>query len=198
MFYGVRSGINPGIYTNWSECQEQINGYSGAEYKKFKTYEEAYQFVNGEEVRQDGIYIDGSYSQGVYAYAIIKVDKESHYKAGLVPKEWAMSSNIGAELYAAYLASQIESDLPVYYDYLGIHDFLTGEWKDRIPVAKLYKQMVDPAFVSRLHKVQAHTNVFYNDLVDKLAKTTAKIRVESEGIIDEHGRTFPVRDGFKF
>ncbi len=40
-YYAVREGRNIGIYDNWTECENQVKGYSGASYKKFSTYEEA-------------------------------------------------------------------------------------------------------------------------------------------------------------
>lgn len=44
-YYAVHRGRTPGIYSTWKECQEQINGFPYTEYKKFKTIEEAEQFV---------------------------------------------------------------------------------------------------------------------------------------------------------
>ena len=40
-FYVVWSGLNPGIYNSWDECQEQIKGVKQALYKSFDTLEEA-------------------------------------------------------------------------------------------------------------------------------------------------------------
>ena len=40
-FYVVWSGVNPGIYTSWTDCQLQTKGYEGAKYKSFETREEA-------------------------------------------------------------------------------------------------------------------------------------------------------------
>ena len=40
-FYVVWKGVNPGIYTSWTDCQLQIKGYDGALYKSFETMEEA-------------------------------------------------------------------------------------------------------------------------------------------------------------
>lgn len=44
-FYGIASGHNPGIYTNWADAQEQIKGWKNPKYKKFATREEAEAFV---------------------------------------------------------------------------------------------------------------------------------------------------------
>ncbi|GAA0335077.1 ribonuclease H family protein [Bacillus carboniphilus] len=40
-YYVVWQGRNPGIYTSWDECKEQVNGYQGAKYKSFPTHQEA-------------------------------------------------------------------------------------------------------------------------------------------------------------
>ena len=40
-YYVVWKGVNPGIYTSWTDCQLQIKGYDGALYKSFETQEEA-------------------------------------------------------------------------------------------------------------------------------------------------------------
>ena len=40
-FYVVWHGVEPGIYSSWNECKQQINGFDGAVYKSFATQEEA-------------------------------------------------------------------------------------------------------------------------------------------------------------
>ena len=45
-YYAVRSGRQSGIYETWEECQHQISGYKGAEYKKFDTEEEAKAYIS--------------------------------------------------------------------------------------------------------------------------------------------------------
>jgi ATP-dependent DNA helicase PIF1 len=45
-YYAVKKGIEPGVYTTWEECNKQIDGFSGAEYKKFKTEAEATDYLN--------------------------------------------------------------------------------------------------------------------------------------------------------
>ena len=44
-FYAVKKGHRPEIYNSWDDCQKQIVGFSGAEFKKFKTMEEARVFI---------------------------------------------------------------------------------------------------------------------------------------------------------
>lgn len=40
-FYVVWEGKNPGIYSNWEECKDNILGFQGAKYKSFLTLENA-------------------------------------------------------------------------------------------------------------------------------------------------------------
>ena len=40
-YYVVWEGVNPGIYSSWTECQLQIKGFNGAKYKSFNSREEA-------------------------------------------------------------------------------------------------------------------------------------------------------------
>jgi ATP-dependent DNA helicase PIF1 len=49
-FYAVKKGIEPGVYASWEECSKQIEGFSGAEYKKFKTESEATDYINTKTV----------------------------------------------------------------------------------------------------------------------------------------------------
>jgi ribonuclease HI len=44
-FYGIAAGHTPGVYTDWSDAQEQIVGYKQPKYKKFATLAEAVEFV---------------------------------------------------------------------------------------------------------------------------------------------------------
>lgn len=52
-YYGVKCGLVPGVYTSWDECKAQVDGFSGAEYKSFKTEEEANDYVNIEKDNVD-------------------------------------------------------------------------------------------------------------------------------------------------
>lgn len=47
-YYVVWQGVNPGVYGSWAQCQAQIKGYPGAQYKSFNTKAEAEAaFANG-------------------------------------------------------------------------------------------------------------------------------------------------------
>ena len=44
-YYAVRKGYIPGIYQDWPNVQDQIIGYSGAQFKVFTTKKEAQTYM---------------------------------------------------------------------------------------------------------------------------------------------------------
>lgn len=44
-YYAVAKGRNVGIFSTWAECENQVKGFSGAVFKKFKTNDEALSFI---------------------------------------------------------------------------------------------------------------------------------------------------------
>lgn len=46
-YYAVKEGRVPGVYTTWADCEAQVKGYPGADYKKFNNEEDARLFVYG-------------------------------------------------------------------------------------------------------------------------------------------------------
>ena len=45
-YYAVARGRRPGVYPHWEDAERQVNGFSGALHKKFKTSKEAQRFVD--------------------------------------------------------------------------------------------------------------------------------------------------------
>jgi ribonuclease HI len=46
--YAVKVGRQPGIYRSWPECEAQVRGFSGAEYKSCATAELAQAWLSGQ------------------------------------------------------------------------------------------------------------------------------------------------------
>ena len=53
-YYAVKNGKVPGIYETWEECQKNVTGFQRAEYKSFKTIEEAQKFMEVGYERKPG------------------------------------------------------------------------------------------------------------------------------------------------
>lgn len=64
--YAVRVGHCPGVYSNWWEARDQVDGYSGAQHKGFHNYQDAQDYVStyteascgSERNSSDGSYYD--------------------------------------------------------------------------------------------------------------------------------------------
>lgn len=66
-WYAVRKGNNPGVYTSWADCERQVKGFSGAEFKSFQTETEAISYMgdSGEDLDTAVIEIDDLCTQDV-------------------------------------------------------------------------------------------------------------------------------------
>lgn len=193
MYYAVKTGKKPGIYENWPQCQEQVKGYSGAVYKKFRTKEEALNFIynNEEKSGSDEIlhcgedeiiaYVDGSFrlEDKTFSYGVYLFDGNTEEKfSKRFYDEDASIRNVSGEIKGAMKAMQRAIELGkkkiyIHYDYRGIEDWALGNWKANKKGTKEYKEYYD-SIKDKLNvkfiKVKAHSGVKYNEIVDKLAK----------------------------
>ena len=156
-YYAVRKGIKPGIYTDWDTCKEQVNGFSGAEYKSFKSQEEALNYIygttdsldtkNNEPVKETPThniskkpyaFVDGSFNPktNVYGYGgFVEVNGERYILQGCGDDpEMSGMRNVSGEILGAMAAVEkaISLNLPeidIYYDYVGIEMWATDNWK---------------------------------------------------------------------
>mgnify|MGYP000841463951 CR=1 FL=1 len=94
-YYAVRTGRKTGVFMTWAECQKQVTGFSGAEFKSFPTMEEAQAFagVNAEGIpdtlpraekpasAQVIAYVDGSYRSdtGEFSYGMVILKDGEEY-----------------------------------------------------------------------------------------------------------------------
>jgi len=64
MFYAVKNGRVKDIYNNWESCKEQVQGFKDAQFKKFKSKQEADDYMKDEDCIKDivetYVYCDGS------------------------------------------------------------------------------------------------------------------------------------------
>ncbi len=203
-FYAVKIGKTPGIYETWAECQEQINGFSGAVYKGFGTKEEAIAFINGKNVKvrknaktQAIAYVDGSYNSETQAFSYGMVlfynEEELHLSEKFCDSDLAEMHNVageikGSEAAMKYCINNNISSITIYHDYEGIAKWCTGEWKAKkagtIAYVNFYKKVSSKVYV-RFVKVKGHSGDKYNELADKLAKEALGIKYSSSVIMEE-------------
>lgn len=53
-FYVVWKGKHPGIFESWDDCKAQIEGFKGAQYKSFSTFQEAKKAFNSNYLEYKG------------------------------------------------------------------------------------------------------------------------------------------------
>ncbi len=195
-YYAVKNGKKVGIFETWDECKEQVNGYSGAEYKSFVSLEDAQAFLGLKEEKEVNpkeiiAYVDGSYndiSEEYGAGVVIMFEGETTEmsKKGS-DKGMASMRNVAGEIVGATLAmdwceENIESGagfiLSIYYDYTGIENWALGNWKTNKEGTRKYKERAQEFMKDyglRFVKVKAHSGDRYNDKADQLAKQAVGI-----------------------
>lgn len=192
--YVVRKGHKPGIYNNWAECQKQTHGFSGAEFKSFKSMDEAKAYMDGgQQETVDALehevvkaYVDGSYDHSTKRYAggavILHEDSEHCISEAGDDETLATMRNVAGELLGAIRSMEWYADnykalgtkkLVIYHDYEGIAKWATGAWKANKDGTKAYVQTYNKfaeMFPIEFVKVPAHAGVHYNEVADTLAK----------------------------
>ena len=160
-FYAVRAGHIPGIYESWDEAKAQVDGFSGAEYRGFKTLAEAQMYMGQpvacrtpdeaaddqmlEKCRADGsaiAYVDGSFdaSTGRFSYGIVLFEPGGAHRhaESFDNPEMAEMRNVAGELKGAAVAMRYcylhgIPRLTIYHDYEGIAKWCTGAWRANKP-----------------------------------------------------------------
>lgn len=194
-YYAVKKGKVPGIYMSWDECRENVSGFSGAEYKSFKTEQEAREYIGMESktiseagsVSEPYAFVDGSFNSatGVYGYGgFLVVNGEKIILTGSDnDEEMASMRNVAGEICGSVAAVEkaIELGLPelsIYYDYAGIEKWATGEWKrNKAGTIEYHDFMQQVRGQIKLHfvKVKGHSGVEGNEEADRLAKSAVGI-----------------------
>lgn len=133
----------------------------------------------------DGIiaYVDGSYDHAIRHYAFgcvfILPDGRVYTESGNGDNpDSAALRNVTGEMLGAMFAMRFAivngfRSLEIRYDYEGIEKWVTGAWKSKTELTQKYAAAMrkwSGSVELTFTKVTAHTNVFYNEMADKLAK----------------------------
>jgi len=200
-YYAVKTGLVPGIYEKWSECQQNVNGFPGAEYKSFETINEARAYLDGENgavsenddtvrVYSDAeaiAYVDGSYNNTTneYGYGLIMFydGGEEHFAGKFNDLEMAAMRKVAGEIEGAKVAMKFCVDneigsLDLFYDNEGIEKWCTRAWTAKkqgtIEYRKYYNSIKDKVKVNFI-KVRSNSGNKYNELASSIAKSAVGI-----------------------
>ena len=201
-FYAVRKGLKVGIYNSWAECENQVKGISGSEFKRFSTLDEANQYLENLDFRtttssssienrnvyvdfQILAYTDGSFDNRInkYSYGAVIVSQDGEvieklYGCNSNPK-FLSSRNVAGEVFGALAAlnwavSNGYQSLCICHDYIGIEKWITAEWKADSPIASVYKHLFDTRFRDILDVAFKKVKSHSGDKFNGLADALAK------------------------
>lgn len=130
-------------------------------------------------------YVDGSFDQTVGRYAfgcilLVPDGREIRISGSGDNPESLAIRNVAGEMLGAmhavkWAAGNGFDALKIYYDYEGIEKWANGRWKAKNPLTQKYAQYMMRNSRARVrisfHKVAAHTGDYYNEQVDKLARS---------------------------
>jgi viroplasmin and RNaseH domain-containing protein len=128
------------------------------------------------------IYVDGSFITGATGYGavILKNGKVVDELCGAVSAaEVNNTRQVAGELIAVrealkWCREHSITEVSIYYDYLGIEKWATGQWKTNQPLTQDYARFVRECPIKiHWHKVDSHTGNRWNDRADALAKKGA-------------------------
>lgn len=209
MYYAVKKGHKTGVFDNWTEAQAATAGFSGPEFKKFKTKVEAEAYLDNrdvwvEQVSKDNengylvAFTDGSYDKELkrYSYGVVLVlpDRTEENICGYGNnKEYIDSNNVIGEIFGVINAfdwaiSNGFEKIKIYHDYEGLSKWLTGEWDAKVKASQMFVGLFKSKFEDFLQvefvKVPGHSNIIYNEKADQLAKAALvdrkKVAVQGE------------------
>lgn len=195
-YYAVRVGKTPGIYLTWDDCKAMVDGFPGAKYKSFSTIVEAEAFLQGKEAVSPSnetkfdvpyAFVDGSYNvvSGVYGYGgfLVVGEEKIVLQGNGDEEEMASMRNVAGEILGSMAAVKkaLElglKELVIYYDYMGIEMWATGDWKrNKAGTVAYYEfmQSVKSQISITFTKVKGHSGVAGNEEADRLAKEAAGV-----------------------
>lgn len=129
-------------------------------------------------------YVDGSYDNSIRKYAFgcvfLLPDGRIFTEYGNGDNEQSLQHrNVTGEMLGAMFAVKFAMlngfrSVEIRYDYQGIEKWVTGEWRSRAELTRKYAASMrewGKNIAIHFTKVAAHTNVRYNELADKMAKT---------------------------
>ena len=137
-------------------------------------------------------YVDGSYEHSLLKYAFgcvfllpngtIYVENGSGCNPDSAKLRNVTGEMLGSMFAVRWAIKNGFSELEIRYDYEGVEKWVTGAWKSKTELTRKYAETMrnwSAKIAISFTKVAAHTNVYFNEMADELAKSAL---LEPEGI----------------
>jgi len=127
-------------------------------------------------------YVDGSFINGATGYGAVILKNGAvvdELYGAVAATEVNNTRQVAGELIAVrealkWCCKHSISEVSIYYDYLGIEKWATGQWKTNQPLTREYARFVRECPIKiHWHKVDSHSGNRWNDRADALAKKGA-------------------------
>lgn len=111
-YYAVRKGRQTGIFLTWSECDAQIRGFSGAEYKSFPNKADAEAFCNSnpmsgadfmKQMAQKDEIVNASTAKSARTNTIRRNNAKTNTGVQATPDYMSMALNPAGDVAVAYV-----------------------------------------------------------------------------------------------
>ena len=183
-----------GIYLDWEKVKYLISGVSGVIYKSFKNLDEAanfYKLNNSEDdfIPDLEIYVDGSYNEETKEAGsglIFLKDNEIIYENKFSSKDLYNGRNITGEINAILFAINLlvengnTAAVNIYHDLQHLGAWAKGNYKANTIQSRHYVELINEltnkltVFPIRFTWIKGHSDNYYNDYVDRLAKESIR------------------------
>lgn len=137
-------------------------------------------------------YVDGSYIEGFVGYgAVILYEGQEIKRFSGSVEQYVEQRQVVGELQAAMeVVAWCEENkidgVEIFYDYEGIQKWATNEWRANNEATQQYKKIIQASSIHiNWHKVKSHTGVYWNEIVDELAKQGALSQISETNANDD-------------
>ncbi len=137
-------------------------------------------------------YVDGSYEHSILKYAFgcvfllpdgnIYVENGSGNNPDAAKLRNVTGEMLGAMFAVRWAIKNGFAKLEIRYDYEGVEKWVTGAWQSKTELTRKYAEAMrrwSGQLSLKFTKVAAHTNIYYNEMADRLAKQALE---EKDGV----------------